>query len=85
MELPFNQEGPVDAVNAGYPRRDEFLRWSSSEVAQIVWALGNHPSVGVWAAVSEVTENGHDFSVGGDPRVAEAVDGYPRCTSAPRQ
>jgi beta-mannosidase len=76
IELPFNQEGPIDALNAKYPRRAEFIRWASSETAQIVRALANHPSVGVWAAVSEVTENGKDFSVGWDPRVAEAADGY---------
>jgi beta-galactosidase/beta-glucuronidase len=28
IELPFNQEGPEDAVNKNYPRRDEFIRWS---------------------------------------------------------
>ena len=76
LELPFNQEGPIDALNAKYPPRAEFIRWASSEVGQIVRTLANHPSVGVWAAVSEVTENGQNFSVGWDPRVAEAADGY---------
>ncbi len=76
IELPFNQEGPIDALNAHYPRRDEFIRWSSEEVAQIVRALANHPSIGVWSAVSEVTDNGVDFTTAGDPRIAEAADGY---------
>jgi beta-mannosidase len=76
VELPFNQEGPIDAVNAAYPRRKEFIEWSSGQVAQIVRHLGNHPSIGIWAPVSEVTTNGHDFGVGSDPRVAEAADGY---------
>ena len=61
IELPFNQEGPEDAVNKNYPRRDEFIRWSSEEVAKIVRSLANHPSVGVWSALSEVTENGTRF------------------------
>lgn len=75
VELPFNQEGPIDALNARYPRRAEFMRWSSAEVAQIVQALGNHPSIGVWAPVSEVTENGHDIA-NADYRIGEAADGY---------
>ena len=76
VELPFNQEGPIDALNGAYPRRKEFIDWSSGEVRQIIRQLRNHPSVGVWTPVSEVTENGHDFSVGWDPRVAQAGDGY---------
>ncbi len=76
IELPFNQEGPIDALNAHYPRRDEFIRWSSQEVTQIVRTLANHPSVGVWSAVSEVTGNGKDFTTAGDPRIVEAADGY---------
>jgi beta-mannosidase len=76
IELPFNQEGPEDAVNKNYVRRDEFIRWSSQEVAKIVRSLANHPSVGVWSAVSEVTANGADFTTAGDPRIAEAADGY---------
>lgn len=76
VELPFNQEGPIDALNAAYMRRKEFIEWSSREVRQIIRQLRNHPAVGVWTPVSEVTENGHDFSVGWDPRVAQAADGY---------
>jgi beta-mannosidase len=76
IELPFNQEGPEDAVNKNYPRRDEFIRWSTGEVGQIVRSLANHPSVGVWSALSEVTGNGADFSTHGDFRIAEAADGY---------
>jgi beta-mannosidase len=76
IELPFNQEGPEDAVNKNYARRDEFIRWSSEEVAKIVRSLANHPSVKVWSAVSEVTANGADVTTAGDPRIAEAADGY---------
>jgi beta-mannosidase len=76
IEVPFNQEGPEDAVNKNYPRRDEFIRWSSEEVAKIVRSLANHPSVGVWSAVSEVTEDGSDFTTAWDPRIVEAADGY---------
>jgi hypothetical protein len=76
IELPFNQEGPEDAVNKNYPRRAEFIRWSSQEVAKIVRSLANHPSVGVWSALSEVTGNGADFSTHSDFRIAEAADGY---------
>jgi hypothetical protein len=76
VELPFNQEGPIDAVNARYSRRDQFIRWAAQEVAQIVRALANHPSIGVWRAVSEVTENGQDFTTSSDFRIAAAADGY---------
>ena len=75
IELPFNQEGPIDAVNSRYARRDEFLHWSANEVAKIVQALSNHPAIAVWAPVSEVTENGA-FKVSWDPRVADAAEGY---------
>jgi beta-mannosidase len=76
VELPFNQQGPIDALNARYPRRDEFIRWASQEVGQIVRALGNHPSIGVWSPVSEVTDNGSDFTTSADPRIGAAADGY---------
>src|SRR2546422_7310521 len=76
VELPFNQEGPIDVLNARYPRRDEYIRWAADEVALIVRALANHPSVGIWSAVSEVTNNGVDFTTAPDPRIAEAADGY---------
>lgn len=85
MELPFNQEGPIDALNAAYPRRAQFIQWASSESAQIVRALSNHPSVGVWAAVSEVTENSSDFKVSWDPRVEQAADGYALFVKAMQQ
>ncbi len=75
IELPFNQTGPLDALNKNYPRRDEFLRWSSEEVAKIVRSLANHPSVGVWSALSEVTGGGSDFATKGG-MVGEAADGY---------
>ena len=76
IELPFNQEGPIDALNKNYAHRDEFIQWSSDEVGKIVRSLANHPSVGVWSAVSEVTGNGADFTTASDPRIVEAADGY---------
>lgn len=76
IELPFNQEGPIDALNKAYPRRQAFLDWSASEVRQIVNQLRNHPSIGVWAPVSEVTENTPEIKVSWDERVGEAKDGY---------
>ena len=76
IELPFNQEGPIDALNDAYPRRAQFLDWSAGEVTQIVKQLRNHPSVGVWAPVSEVTENSPEISVSWDKRVGEAKNGY---------
>lgn len=76
VELPFNQEGPIDALNDAYPRRQQFLDWSASEVTQIVKQLRNHPSIGVWAPVSEVTENSPEISVSWDKRVGEAKNGY---------
>jgi len=76
VELPFNQEGPIDALNPSYPRRDEFMDWAAVEAGQIVRALSNHPSVGVWSSVSEVTTNGESIGVSWDWRVAEAAAGY---------
>lgn len=76
IELPFNQEGPLDALNKSYPRRAEYIEWSARQVAEIVRDLSNHPSIGVWSALSEVTGNGYDFSTSPDPRIAAAADGY---------
>ena len=45
-------------------------------MAKIVRSLANHPSIGVWSALSEVTGNGADFSTHSDFRIAEAADGY---------
>jgi beta-mannosidase len=75
IELPFNQQGPYEVVNKNYPRRDEYIRWSSGEVAKIVRSLANHPSVGVWSALSEVTGAGGDFASAGGA-IGEAADGY---------
>jgi beta-mannosidase len=76
IELPFNQEGPLNVLNREYPRREEYIRWSAQQVAEIVRDLSNHPSIGVWSALSEVTGNGYDFSTSPDPRIAAAADGY---------
>ena len=76
IELPFNQEGPIDAVDKNYPRRDEFIRWSADEVTKIVRSLAHHPSAAVWSALSEVTGNGVDYTTSGDFRISEAADGY---------
>lgn len=75
-ELPFNQEGPIDAVNKEYPRKQAYLNWAAAETGQLVRQLRNHPSIGVWSPVSEVTKNGHDIAVDWDARVVAAADGY---------
>ena len=74
IELPFNQQGPMDALNKNNARRREFIEWSSGEVRQIVRNLRNHPSVGLWGPLSEVTTDGVEF--GGSPKIVEAADGY---------
>ena len=48
----------------------------------MVRGLANHPSVGVWSAISETTSTnregdyGADFATSGDPQVVKAADGY---------
>lgn len=76
IELPFNQEGPLEVLNKDYSRRAEYIQWSAQQVAEIVRDLSNHPSIGVWSALSEVTGNGCDFSTSSDPRIAAAAGGY---------
>jgi beta-galactosidase/beta-glucuronidase len=76
VELPFNQEGPLGVLNKNYPRREEYIRWSALQVAEIVGDLSNHPCIEEWSALSEVTGNGYDFSTSPDPRIAAAADGY---------
>ncbi len=76
VEMPFNQLGPLDALDPKNPRKDEYLRWCSSEVGQIVRALANHPSVVVWCPVAETTTNGQDFTTSWDFRLVEAAEGY---------
>ncbi len=76
MELPFNQTGPEDALDPRYPRRDDFMRWALVESGQIVRTLANHPSIAVWSAISETSNNGTDYATSSDPRIVAAADGY---------
>lgn len=76
VEMPFNQLGPLDSLDPKNPRKDEYLKWCSAEVGQIVRALANHPSVAVWCPVAETTTNGQDFTTSWDFRLVEAAEGY---------
>jgi len=76
VELPFNQLGPLDALNAQNPRKNEYIKWCSGEVAQIIRAWSNHPSIALWCPVAEVTTNGQDFTTSWDFRLREAAEGY---------
>jgi len=78
VELPFNQLGPLDALNIQNPRYSEYLEWCSKEVTQIVRTWANHPSIGLWSPVAEVTSEGveFDFSASWDFRLREAGRGY---------
>ncbi|MCX6620830.1 MAG: hypothetical protein NTY38_07075, partial [Acidobacteria bacterium] len=82
VELPFNQQGPMDALDARYPRREEYLRWSLAESTQIIRMLGNHPSIAVWSAISEVTKTGADIAAYPDRRISGSADGYLAFTQA---
>ena len=76
VELPFNQLGPLDALNNKYPRKEEYLKWCSGEVARIVRTWSNHPSIALWCPVAEITSDGSDFTNHFDFRVREATKGY---------
>ena len=78
VELPFNQLGPLDALNTKSPRYSEYVEWCSKEVTQIVRTWSNHPSIGLWSPVAEVTSEGveFDFSASWDFRLQEAGKGY---------
>lgn len=76
VELPFNQLGPLDALNAQNPRKDEYIKWCSGEVSRIVSTWANHPSIALWCPVAEVTTNGQDFTTSWDFRLREAAEGY---------
>ena len=57
-ELPFQQFGPGPSLAASSPRREPFLKEANKEVAQIVIANRNHPSIIEWAPLAESHEKG---------------------------
>ena len=56
VELPFQQFGPMEALNKDSPRRELFLKESGRQVLQIVTAERNHPSVIQLSPLAEAQE-----------------------------
>ncbi len=52
-ELPFPQFGPGHVLDMDGPRREPFLKQARLQVAQIVTANRNHPSVIQWSPLAE--------------------------------
>jgi hypothetical protein len=59
QQLPFTQFGPMGALDAAYPRRDEYSAWALGEVDNVVRQVRGHPSVAVWGAFAETRKDGH--------------------------
>jgi len=64
LELPFNQDGPVDVLSFSNPRREIFVKESLSQIRQIVVDLRNHPAIVEWAAFAEAHAKGGGWGVG---------------------
>jgi len=64
LELPFNQDGPVDVLSFSNPRREAFVKESLSQVRQIILDLRVHPSIIEWAAFAEAHAKGGGWGVG---------------------
>jgi beta-mannosidase len=59
-ELPFPQFGPGHVLDMDGPRREPFLKQARLQVAQIVTANRNHPSIIQWTPLAEA----HDEEMG---------------------
>lgn len=64
VELPFNQDGPIDVLSYSNPRRAVFVKESLSQVRQIVLDLRSHPAIFEWAAFAEAHAKGGGWGVG---------------------
>jgi beta-mannosidase len=64
VELPYNQDGPVDVLSFSNPRREVFVKESLSQVRQIIVDLRNHPAIIEWAAFAEAHAKGGGWGVG---------------------
>jgi beta-mannosidase len=75
VELPFPQYGPQHVLDKGNPMREPFLKQARLQVAEIVTALRNHPSVMEYAPLAEAHEKAGGWSKGLDQ------DGYDTFTA----
>jgi beta-mannosidase len=73
VELPFQQFGPMEALDKDSPRREPFLKESGLEVAQIVTAERNHPSVIQFSPLAEAQEKSGTWGFG---NIKFDQDGY---------
>jgi beta-mannosidase len=72
VELPFSQFGPQHVLDKDNPRREPYLKEAKSEVAQIVTALRNHPSVVEWAPLAEAHEKAGEWGNGVDQQAYDS-------------
>jgi len=67
-ELPFNQFGPQHIIDRDSPRREPSMKQARLQVAEIVTALRNHPSIVEWAPLAEAHEKAGEWSNGVDQK-----------------
>ena len=65
-QLPFSQFGGIQLLDRKSTRREPFLKQARIQVAQIITALRNHPSIVEWAPLAEAHEKGGEWSNGVD-------------------
>jgi beta-mannosidase len=64
-EMPFEQFGPGQVLDADSPRREPFLKEAEKEVAQIVTEHRNHPSIIEWVPLAEAHDKGGGWGFAG--------------------
>jgi beta-mannosidase len=64
VELPYNQDGPIDVLSFSNPRREVFVKESLSQVRRIIMDLRSHPAIAEWAAFAEAHAKGGGWGVG---------------------
>ncbi len=57
-QLPFSQFGGFQLLDRNGPRKEPFLKQARLQVAEIITALRNHPSIVEWAPLAEAHEKG---------------------------
>ena len=65
-QLPFSQFGAFQLLDKDGPRKEPFLSQARLQVAEIITALRNHPSIVEWAPLAEAHEKAGEWVHGAD-------------------
>jgi beta-mannosidase len=81
IQMPYNQFGPLQVIEAGNPRREPYVQNAREQARDMVTALRNHPSIVQWSPVAEAHDNGkwagsqegYEYFIGEVEKVIQAL------------